>query len=92
MKMIFVLSVTLLILLFTFSPVIGEEDEKNNLLEKDRDIAAASSRHGILKAIYPFLADDALLFPMKGHPIAGRSTCEQLMKQEEIKNRAGRLT
>jgi len=92
MKMIVVLSVTLLILLFTFSPVIGEEDEKSNLLEKDREIAAASSRHGILEAIHPFLADDALLFPLKGHPIVGRSTCEKLMKQEEIKNRAGRLT
>ena len=97
-----ILSVALFIFLFMFAPLKGEaggmdsktnpQEEKSNLLAKDREIAAASSKHGILQAIYPFLLEDSLLFPLKGHPIYGRSTCAQLMKQEEIKRRVGNLT
>lgn len=90
------------ILLFMFAPVKGVETrmntnnnqqiEKNLLLAKDREIAAVSAKQGVLQAIYPFMMEKSLLFPIKGHPIFGRDNCVRLMKQEEIKNGAVKLT
>jgi ketosteroid isomerase-like protein len=67
------------------------EEEKKILMDKDREMAKASSEKGILTALYSFMTGDAVLLPEKGRPICGKNTCEKLMKPGDIKEREGQL-
>jgi ketosteroid isomerase-like protein len=67
------------------------EKEKKILLEKDREMAKASSEKGILTAFYPFITEHSVLLPEKGHPIYGKKSRKKLMKHTGIKGSESHL-
>lgn len=67
------------------------EKEKKNLLEKDIEIAAASAKKGILKAFYPFITSQSLLFPENGFPVYGKKACEKAMESADMSGWQGKL-
>ena len=59
---------------FMFLPVTGGvcgSTENEVLLKKDREIAKAAARKGILPAFFPFMLQHTVLFPEYGHPVRG---------------------
>jgi ketosteroid isomerase-like protein len=69
----------------------GLEKEKRILLEMDQKISTVSSKHGILKAFFPFLTAKSVLFPAKGHPLVGKKACVKLIDQVDMSGQEGKL-
>ncbi len=56
------------------------EKEKADLLQTDRDFAAASLEYGAAEAFGRYMADDAMQMPAGAHPVFGR---EEIFKNME---------
>ncbi|NIM14832.1 MAG: DUF4440 domain-containing protein [Candidatus Aminicenantes bacterium] len=98
MKHVFVtIGLFLLVIIFFVSFIQGAvqkldlEKEKKILLEMDHEISTVSSKNGILKAFFPFLTDQSVLFPANGHPVVGKKACGKRINQVDMSSREGKL-
>jgi ketosteroid isomerase-like protein len=90
MKTMRKIHIVLALVLVSWAFVYGAGE--NVLLEKDRAISKASAENGILKAFYPFLTGESLLFPGNGFPVLGKETCGKLMNAVDMNGWEGKLT
>lgn len=68
-------------LIFTSLIIEGEKtkkDEKETLLDKDRDFARAALKKGIGEAFNLFLAEKGTVLPEFGHPVTGKQEFKRL--------------
>lgn len=78
--------IVLFVLICTFGLTINGEtvNQKNQLLELDQTVSKAAAKKGILKAFYPYVTDESMLFPLNGHPLTGKAAVKTAMEKVEI--------
>jgi ketosteroid isomerase-like protein len=70
---------------------VNTKGSKDVLLETDREFSRQSVEKGSTEAFSSFMADDAVIFPQKGHPIEGKETYVQLYNQNQEEQQESQL-
>lgn len=74
------------IIISSFGAALNGErvNQKNVLLELDRAVSNAAANKGILSAFYPYLTDISMLFPLTGHPLAGKQDAKTAIEKAGV--------
>lgn len=59
---------------------------QEKLLALDLQLSHKADQEGILPAFFPLLTQDAVLFPINGHPLCGSAACAELIKKYQASN------
>ncbi len=70
----------------------NEKSDKDILLETDRQISTIAREQGFLKAIIPFLDENAIIFPTNGYPLYGKDFIVKSSEKVEFLGRESILT
>ena len=62
---------------------INVDNERENLIQTDKDFALLSVKSGAAEAFNQYLTDDALQLPAKRNPVKGRNNIYDNMKENQ---------
>lgn len=65
----------------------NEKNDKNIILETDQRISAIARDQGLLKAVIPYLDENAIIFPTNGYPLYGKDSIIKISEKASFLGR-----